>query len=228
MQIIIHRVNSIEKLNQIPIKYGVEIDIRGYGKQMLLNHNPIDTTEKYDSLENYLQHYHHAFIIFNLKEAGYEQRVIELAKKYNIEDYFLLDVEFPYLYTATRKQGFKKIAVRYSEAEPIESVTAQILDDKPLLDWVWVDTNTKLPLNKAIMEKLQDFKTCLVCPERWGRPDDIIKYKKFMQQEGIKLNAVMTSLKYVKEWEKQTWPISYPWLASEADSQKKDIHYLTH
>ena len=202
MQIIIHRVNTIEKLNTIPKEYGVEIDIRGYGPKMLLNHEPIDEPSKYDELEEYLKNYNHSFIIFNTKEAGYEQKIIDLAKKYKIENYFLLDVEFPYLYRATRKEGVRKIAVRYSEAEPIEAVLAQTKDEKPLLEWIWIDTNTTLPLNKDIIKKMKGFKTALVCPERWGRAEDISNYIKQMKKLKFKPDAIMTAFKYAEEWEK--------------------------
>lgn len=199
--IIRHKINTIEELAKVPIKYGVEIDIRGYGDKMLLTHDPISDSNKYDELEDFLKEYKHAFIIFNTKEAGYEQRIIELAKKYNIENYFLLDVEFPYLYRATRKEGVRKIAVRYSEAEPIEAVHAQVKDGRPLLDWVWIDTNTILPLDTEIVGKLKGFKTCLVCPERWGRAQDIPKYIEHLKRLNFKLDAVMTGEKYVPLWE---------------------------
>lgn len=202
MIIIIHRINTIQKLKQIPVKYGVEIDIRGYGDKILLNHDPIDNPNDYDELEDYLKNYNHSFIIFNVKEAGYEQRIIDLAKKYSIEKYFLLDVEFPYLYRATRKEGIRQIAVRYSEAEPIEAVEAQIKNQTPLLDWVWIDTNTTLPLNKDIINRLKPFKTALVCPERWGRPKDIPSYIKKMKELKFKPDAVMTAYEYAEEWEK--------------------------
>lgn len=203
MQIIIHRVNKIEQLKEISQKYGVEIDIRGYGDKMLLNHDPIDDPEKYDKLEDYLRNFNHAFVIFNVKEAGYEQKVINFAKKYNIskDRYFLLDVEFPYLYRATRKEGIREIAVRYSEAEPIEAVEAQIINGKPLLDWVWIDTNTILPLSEDIVKRLKPFKTCLVCPDRWGRPQDIASYAQKMRDLNFKLDAVMTAQKYAEQWE---------------------------
>src|SRR3989344_2587344 len=201
MLYIIHRVNKIERLKTIPEKYGVEIDIRGYGEKMLLNHDPIDRPEKYDELEEYLKNFHHAFVIFNVKEAGYEQRIIDLAKKYGIKNYFLLDVEFPYLYRATRKEGVRKIAVRYSEAEPIEAVEAQVVDGQPLLDWVWIDTNTQLQLDADIVRRLQGFKTCLVCPERWGRPADIAAYVAEMKALNFSPTAVMTSLEEAPQWE---------------------------
>lgn len=206
MLIIIHRVNDIEKLKTLPNKYGVEIDIRGYGDKMLLNHDTISNPENHAELEEYLKVFaekNMAFVVFNVKEAGYEQRIIDLAKKYNIpkEKYFLLDVEFPYLYRATRKEGVREIAVRYSEAEPIEAVEAQMKDGAPLLDWVWIDTNTTLPLNKDIVARLKPFKTTLVCPERWGRPEDIENYAKQIKDLGMKLDAVMTAEKEALVWE---------------------------
>jgi hypothetical protein len=200
MLIICHKINQIEELKKIPLEYGVEIDIRGYGDKLLLNHNPIDNSEKYNELEEYLQNFNHSFIIFNMKEAGYEKRVIDLAEKYNIHDYFLLDVEFPYLYRTTRKDGFRKIAVRYSEAEPIEAVEAQITGGKTLLDWVWIDTNTKLPLDEGIVKRLSKFKTCLVCPEIWGRLEDIENYANKIKELNFNLDAVMTNIKYAEKW----------------------------
>src|SRR5258708_7146983 len=136
MQIIIHRVNTIEKLKTIPHKYGVEIDIRETNGDLILNHEAFG---KGDLLDEYLKNYHHAFVIFNIKEAGIEAKVIELAKKYGIKNYFLLDVEFPYLYSASRK-GVKRIAVRYSEVEPIETLKYY----KGYVDWVCIDTVSEL------------------------------------------------------------------------------------
>ena len=202
MQIFVHRINTIADLKNIPTKYGVEIDVRGYGNRLLLNHDPIDPSESYEELDLYLNNYKHSGIIFNMKEAGYEQRIINLANEHNITNYFLLDVEFPYLYKATRIEGVKNIAIRFSEAEPIEVVEAQIKNNVPLLDWVWIDTNTTLPINSDIVERLKLFKTCLVCPDRWGRPQDIEDYALQMKRLSFKPTAVMTSLKYAEKWEK--------------------------
>jgi len=199
---IIHRINTIEELKKIPREYGVEVDIRGYGKDLLLSHEPINKAEKYDTLSKYLNNFNHAFIVLNLKEAGYEEKIIKIMKGKRIEKYFLLDCEFPFIYKATRKDNFRKIAARYSEAEPIEFIEAQIKNGKPLLDWVWIDTNTRLPLNKKIVKKLKPFKTCLVCPERWGRPEDISSYRSLIKNFNFNLDAVMTSKEYVGEWEK--------------------------
>lgn len=206
MQIYAHRVNTLEKLALVPKHFGVEIDIRGLGGQMLLNHDPLQDGVTYVALEDFLGEYVRlgltGGIIFNTKEAGYEKRILDLANQYGVSDgSYLLDVEFPYLYRATRKEGVRAIAVRYSEAEPIESVEAQIIDGKPVLDWVWIDTNTKLPLDASVVCRLKPFKTCLVCPERWGRPQDIALYIEKMKELNFSPTAVMTSLEEAPKWE---------------------------
>ncbi len=211
MTIIIHRVNTIEKLKTIPSDFGVEIDVRHDNKtgRLYLNHDPGEGAD----LEEYLKNFHHAFTIFNIKETGIEQACINLATNYQVYPseaprrrgegglpptrYFFLDVEFPYLYKASRKQGIKNIAVRYSEAEPIEMTLAQ----KGFVDWVWIDVNTKLPLNANIVEKLKDFKTCLVSPECWGRPEDIKKYRSEMKNLNFTPDAVMCDFEYIKDWQ---------------------------
>jgi len=190
---IIHRVNTIKFLRKIPHNFGVEIDLRAYGKDIILTHEPFHTG---DVFEEYLKNYQHAFIILNIKEAGIEDKVLALLKKYKIKNYFLLDVEFPYIYRAAR-QGVRNIAIRYSEDEPIEMA----LKYKQYVDWIWIDTNTRLPLNKSIIKKLAGFKTCLVSPERWGRPQDIFNYQKKMKELNFVPDAVMTEISYVFQWE---------------------------
>jgi hypothetical protein len=201
MQLYIHRVNTISELRTTPTHYGVEIDIRGEDGDLLLSHDPIVPGETHDRLEDYLAAFAHHGIIFNLKEAGYEDRVLALATRYKIKNHFLLDVEFPYLYRATRRQGVRTLAIRYSEAEPIEMVEAQMRDGEPLLDWVWIDTNTTLPLTADTVMRLAPFKTCLVCPERWGRPEDIPRYATAMQALNFTPTAVMTALPHAQTWE---------------------------
>lgn len=192
MEIIIHRINKIDKLKSIPINYGAEIDIRSYNSDLILNHEPHHSGDK---LINYLEYYNHGTLILNIKEAGIELEVLDLIKKYNIKSYFLLDVEIPFLFQALN-QKIRNIAVRFSEFEPI-NFSYQF---KNVFDWVWIDTPSKLPINKNNINKLSYFKKCLVCPERWDREQDITKYRKYIAKNKIKINAVMTSLKTSKFW----------------------------
>jgi hypothetical protein len=193
MEIIIHRVNTINELRAIPNEYGTEIDIRAIGSNLILNHEAFQTGERF---EDYLDEYTHATLILNIKEAGIEDEVLRQVRLHKqIKSYFLLDVEFPYLYRASRK-GERSIAVRFSEDESLETVRKYV--DK--VDWVWIDTNTELPIDKNNIPIIDKFKTCLVCPERWGRKSDIIVYKEKLQDLGLNLEAVMTSLVSAQLW----------------------------
>jgi hypothetical protein len=196
---IAHRINTVANLKEIPIDFGVEIDVRHDNRtnRLYLSHDP----GLGEDLEEYLQQFQHRFVIFNIKEAGVEQRCIDLAAAYHIDkqNYFLLDVEFPYLYRASRQLGIREIAVRYSEAEPIEIALAQ----KKFLDWIWIDSNTRLPLNEVMIKKISGFKTCLVSPDRWGRAQDIPFYRKRMEELNFQLDAVMVGFEYSALWDKQ-------------------------
>ena len=193
MEIVAHRINLINELLEVPVKYGCEIDIRTQESKLILNHEPYLSG---DSLVDYLDNYKHGLLVLNIKEAGIENDVLQLVRERNISSFFLLDVEFPYLYRASRL-GERAISVRYSEDESIEIVHKY----NKLVDWVWVDTNTQLPLDAKNIQVLSSMKTCIVCPERWGRPNDIIPYRHLMKSIGFKPNAVMTNLKYTHLWE---------------------------
>tara|TARA_B100000959_G_C14846179_1_gene568110 strand:+ start:348 stop:938 length:591 start_codon:yes stop_codon:yes gene_type:complete len=193
MEIIIHRINTVKKLKLIPLKYGTEIDVRSYNNKLILAHAPFI---RGDILEDYLKYYNHGTLVVNIKEAGIEQLVIKQLKKFKIKSYFLLDVEFPFIYKSSRK-GFKNTSIRFSEEESINTVKKYI----NRIDWVWIDTFSKLPINKDNINILNKFKKCLVSPDRWNRPHDIKKYIKVMKQKNFFINSVMTSEKMVKVWE---------------------------
>ena len=193
MEIIIHRINTVKKLNSIPSKYGTEIDVRTYKNKLILAHDPF---KRGDMLEEYLKHYNHGTLVVNIKEAGIEYLVVKQLKKFKIKNFFLLDVEFPFIYKSSRK-GFKNTSIRFSEEESINTVKKYI----NRIDWVWIDTFSKLPVNKGNIKILNKFKKCLVSPDRWNRSHDIKKYIKTMRQKNFFIDCVMTSEKMVKVWE---------------------------
>ena len=193
MEIILHRINKIKDLKTVDPSFGVEIDIRTYGKDLVLSHDPF---KRGDKLQDYLKEYKHGTLILNIKESGIENNVLSLIQGYqNVKNYFLLDVEFPYIFSACKK-NFKNIAVRFSEFESINTVAKF----KGLVNWVWIDTFTKLPLNQDSINILKNFKTCLVCPDRWDRQEDIAFYKEKLQKINFRLNAVMTSRSTYNKW----------------------------
>ena len=40
MEIIVHRINYIKDLINLPTDYGVEVDLRSQGSKLILNHEP--------------------------------------------------------------------------------------------------------------------------------------------------------------------------------------------
>jgi len=200
----LHRVNKIQQLRRIDKRFGVEIDIRHNPKtgRLYLSHDPGsgDDFEKYIKVAASKKC---PLIILNIKEAGIERFVIDTVVKYKIRDWFLLDVEFPFIFKAAHgdiPHVRGRVAIRYSESEPIEQ--ALLLAGR--FSWVWVDVNTHLPLDTHSFKKLKQagYKLALVCPERWGRPQDIPKYIAYMKKHGIVVDTVMTSEKYADVWEK--------------------------
>jgi hypothetical protein len=196
MHRILHRVNTKDDLLKIPKEFGVEVDIRTKGNQLIMHHDPFKDGEDF---EDWLEAYQHGILILNVKEEGLEDRLIELMGKYNIDDYFFLDQSFPFL-IKTAKNNEKRCAVRVSEFESIDTVIT--LANK--VDWVWVDCFTHFPLTTDQAEKLQTelkFKLCFVSPELQGRTD-IEHVKEFIQGIkllGIKGDAVCT--KYPELWD---------------------------
>lgn len=193
MEIVIHRINTVRGLREIPESFGTEIDIRADGSTLILNHEPFVGGERFT---DYLDAYRHGLLILNIKEAGIETEVLRLVRARGIARHFLLDVEFPYIFRAARA-GERAIAMRYSEEESIETVLAY----KDRVDWVWVDTITRLPLSPPIVDRLRGFQTCLVCPERWGRPADISEYAARLRELNFWPDAVMTARAYAASWQ---------------------------
>ena len=197
MEIIIHRINRIKDLKKIPKNFGTEIDIRSYGSNLILNHEP---KKNGDHFENYLENYDNGTLILNIKESGIEDEVIKKIKRFKkIKSFFLLDVEVPYLFKCLQN-NHKHCAIRTSFYEPLSSS----LKFKKIFNWLWIDTIKPINFNDKKEKKiLNNFKKCLVCPERWGMPQKIKTYKDYFKKKNINLDAVMTSMKYSKIWLKK-------------------------
>ncbi len=88
---------------------------------------------------------------------------------------------------------------------PLTVLVGGLLLLKRTVDWVWIDTITRLPITGEIVKKLSGFKTCLVCPGRWGRPEEIPRYQEQMSALGFRPDAVMTD--EVEAWE--AWGLTF-------------------
>jgi hypothetical protein len=184
MKIFKHRINTITDLALTSKEWGVELDIRTNGKDLILHHDPFETG---DLFEMYLQNYSHSGIILNTKEEGLESCLVDMMKEHSIEDYFFLDLSLPFLIKTVNK-GCKKVAVRYSEYEPIEYVKKF----EGLAEWVWVDCFNKNILREDVLDYLKlHFKICLVSPELQSHPVEWIEEFKFAYKN-FDIDAVCT------------------------------------
>ena len=61
--------------------YGVEVDVRSYGKKLILNHDALKESLSFDS---WLKDFSHKFLIANIKEEGIERQVLKKLKKFDI------------------------------------------------------------------------------------------------------------------------------------------------
>lgn len=195
MHRIIHRVNTIEDLRNVPKDFGVEVDIRSKGKRLIMHHDPFEEGE---DLTDWLNYFNHGTLILNVKEEGLEKSLLDLMESKNIQRFFFLDQSFPFL-IKTANSGERRCAVRISEFESINTVMS--LADK--VEWVWVDCFSKFPLTKESAARLQEegkFKLCFVSPELQGRTDkaEVKKFRNQIELQGIKGEAVCT--KYPELW----------------------------
>jgi hypothetical protein len=191
MLLVEHRVNTLEHLRRIPSTRGVEVDVRDYDGDLRLTHDPLSSGER---LEDFLAEYRHALLVFNVKCDGLEGRILDLAMRFHITEFFLLDVATPTLVNLCRR-GVRQMAARYSEYEPIELALAFA----GRLDWVWVDCFTRLPLDADSYRRLhQHFRMCLVSPELQGHPRAMIADFR-AQLRGMPVEATCTD--FCDDWD---------------------------
>lgn len=195
MKLISHRRNTIAELQATDRKYGVEVDIRSRGHELIIHHDPFVVGECF---EKWLDSYKHGTLILNVKEEGLEGRLIDLMASKGIEEYFFLDQSFPFLIRWSGKCEHR-CAVRVSEFESIETA----LSLAGVVRWVWVDCFTKFPLSEADAVRLKSagFKLCIVSPELQGRDaeTEIPALVKVMNALAIVPDAVCT--KRLDIWE---------------------------
>lgn len=188
MQLISHRCNTVSELLATDSKYGVEVDIRSEGAQLIIHHDPFVAGEIFDT---WINAYQHGTLILNVKEEGLEARLISLMQSKGIDNYFFLDQSFPFLVKWSRARE-RRCAVRVSEFESID--TALTLAGK--VDWVWVDCFTEFPLSGQDARRLKGvgFKLCLVSPELQGRDAkiEIPQLASLLKERNIVADAICT------------------------------------
>ena len=193
MEFISHRVNTIKELSRLPDDHGAEIDLRDYGENIVIQHDPFVSGEDF---EKYLRQYDHGTMILNIKSERIEYNVLKLLKKYKINKYFFLDCSFPMI-NSLSNSGEKNIALRFSEFEGIDT----IINMKNKVNWIWVDCFSKFPLSidNFYLLKSMGYKLCLVSPELQGHSKNI-QDKLIEKMKLIPFDAICT--KNSKKWKK--------------------------
>ena len=164
MRLYKHRINTIADLERVPEGMGIEFDLRSSGSDVIVTHDPFTDGP---TIEEYFPRIGARPCIFNVKCEGIEERVRGLAKEHGIKEYFFLDCSVPAA-MKLKRLGEKRLAVRYSEVEPVEGVLAW----RGHADWVWVDCFTRFPIEEPAWSSIaNDFKICLVSPELQGHSD---------------------------------------------------------
>ncbi len=188
MKLIRHRRNTIEELRSTPPEFGIEIDLRSHGRDLILHHDAFTAGDNFD---DWLKEFHHGTLILNVKEEGLEDACLERMRRFGIDDFFFLDQSFPFL-IKTARTGEKRCAVRISEFESIDTVMTL----KGMVDWVWVDCFTRFPLDRGQADRLRQagFQLCLVSPELQGRTgeDPVNAMRSLLDELGIVCDAVCT------------------------------------
>ena len=189
---VLHRVNSLNKLENLKKEFGVEVDIHAYGDRLVVHHNAFsDGVDLHDWLNICGSN---RFVVFNIKEEGIELRVRDMAVEAGIKFFFLLDLSFPALIRMSRK-GESRVAIRVSEYESINK--ALLLQSQ--IEWVWLDCFNGFPLVSEEVERINNssLRVCVVSPELHGgsRSDnDVYQFKDNISLLNLRVDAVCTKL----------------------------------
>lgn len=194
MEFISHRINTIEALKNTPFEFGVELDLRDFGNEIILSHDPYVMGERF---EDYLKIYKHGTLILNVKSERIEHQVLQMIQNAGVKDYFFLDSSFPMIYLLSQL-GEENTAIRLSEFEGMDTLRHM----KGKAKWVWVDCFTRFILTRDIMNELHElgYKICLVSPELQGRPEDIERHAEVICEIGILPDAICTKEYQIEKW----------------------------
>ena len=183
-----HRVNDPDRLRSISPDHGVEIDLRSAGSTIVLEHDPFVGGPTFDE---WLDSYHHAFIVLNIKEEGLEAAVLAALSERQIERFAFLDQSFPFLVRLLRT-GDTRTMVRISEFEVAQTALSLV----PRPDWVWVDSFTGRWPEPETLRELAGFgyRLMVVSPELQGRPlhPEVDTIRARFDEAGTPLDGVCT------------------------------------
>jgi hypothetical protein len=193
-----HRVNYLDSTiaaNIFSAADGIEFDIRDSGGRILVQHDPFKDGQDFKNFLTFCVP--NKIYIVNVKSEGIEALAIDLMEAHGLTNFFLLDCSIPMMVRLGRS-GEKRLAVRYSEYESLETVRTMA----PFVSWVWVDTFTSLVLTTAIANEIHSLglRICLVSPELQGQQEKVEMYRDRLKAEGVYVDAVCS-----KQYNREHW-----------------------
>lgn len=163
-----HRVNTVRELGELDPDLGIEFDLRDDGTRVIVAHDPFVPGP---TLDEFFPAIGGRPCIFNVKSEGIEEYVLEAARIHGIQDFFFLDLTVPAAMKLAQS-GEDRLAVRYSEVEPVEAVLAW----RGKARWVWVDCFTRWPLDESAWSRIREsFRICLVSPELQRHGEEAVR-----------------------------------------------------
>jgi len=194
MKIFRHRINHSDVLREISPEFGVEIDLRSIGRDLILEHDPFIVGELFSE---WLKSWNGQSLILNVKEDALEDRILLFLEEFEVKEYFFLDQSFPSM-QRLRRQGNQNFAARASD---LEDVTTALNSGA---NWVWLDSFSgewKYLRNAVDLIASNGQKTCLVSPElqRFDSELELKNLRKVLVSEGLKIDAVCT--KKYEDWQ---------------------------
>lgn len=179
LEIIKHRHLSIPMPDY---EFGVEIDVRDYNEILVISHDI--PNEKCISLEKFFRNINpNILLAINIKSSGIQQKLLNLLKKYKIENYFTFDWSTPELLHAIKNN--LNCAFRVSEYEK---------NIVPQCKWVWVDAFHSIWYNEEYLMSLKNMglKLALVSPELHNRTNELERIRMIVDK--INVDAVCTDM----------------------------------
>lgn len=146
---IIHRINTVRKLKQLPLNHGIEVDVRDYKNKIILSHDPFSNG---DSLKKLIENVNKRMTIVNVKSYGLIDIILKKIK--NKKNFYFLDLSFSEIDKLVKKGLSNKIILRFSKYEYFDLKAKSFKD----VEWIWYDYFDKKTITKKNYKYIKENK----------------------------------------------------------------------
>lgn len=200
--LILHRANnpSPAKFKEcLSNKVGFEIDVRDFGRELIITHDPLVDNSNHITLKEFFEIYNahkcNNVIAINIKSCGLEKILKDLLIRFYIKNYFVFDMAVPDILGYIKEDI--KFFTRQSEFENDPSFYEKA-------DGIWLDEFKDHWIDgKTIMKHINNGKkVAIVSPELHGRNYKEIwrEYKKIIKDNKLNDNNLMICTDFPEEF----------------------------